>query len=238
MKIAKFWSNRPLNNISTSPVPAKNLMPDWFSNASKYWKDGNGDYIIVSEDGERSLGFKSCPALLDIFSMGYLLVTPCDLYFSEFNGEISVACSKDFSDFCERRAYMNEFYYPHGYSKSSFHWYAHWGLDLPKGYSAIYSHPLNRYDLPFLTTSGIIDSDVYGSPGLIPFFIREGFTGYIPKGTPYAQVIPFKREDWEMETDFITEEEMIARHDKTIDTYRVPNGGVYKKNTWFRKNYN
>jgi hypothetical protein len=32
--------------------------------------------------------------------------------------------------------------------------------------------------------------------GNIPFFIKEGFSGVIPKGTPIAQVIPFKRESW------------------------------------------
>jgi hypothetical protein len=237
MNIINFWSNRPANNESTSPVPAKSLIPEWFSNSSKYWKNENGEYIVVSEDGERSLGFKSCPALLDIFSAGYLLKTPCDLYFYKMGEEIYVTASKDFADFCGKRAYMNEFFYPTGYSKSSFHWYANWGLDLPNGYSALYLHPLNRFDLPFLTTNGIIDSDKYGSPGLIPFFIKEGFTGYIPKGTPYAQVIPFKREDWKIKIDFIEEEEMIKRHTETINKYRVSNGGIYKRETWSKKNY-
>jgi hypothetical protein len=175
--------------------------------------------------------------LLDIFTSGYLLVTPCDIVIYKQNDAKHVVCSPGFDDFCGTREYMGGFEYPKGYGKDSFHWYLNWGFDLPEGYSALVIHPINRFELPFLTTSGIIDSDRYSLPGLIPFFVKEDFTGVIPKGTPYAQVIPFKREDWKAEYKFLEEKEMIDRYEKDVKIYRVPFGGVYKKITWAKKKY-
>ena len=37
-----------------------------------------------------------------------------------------------------------------------------------------------------------------------PFFIKEGFTGLIPYGTPIVQIIPFKRDDWKSKFSFST----------------------------------
>jgi hypothetical protein len=59
------------------------------------------------------------------------------------------------------------------------------------------THPINRYDLPFTSVSGLADYDVYPLPGNVSFHIKEGFEGTIPAGTPIMQIIPIKREDWE-----------------------------------------
>lgn len=236
MNKISFWSNRVANNNSTTPVPSKKIIPEWFANAKKYWKDENDQEYMVTPE-EKGLGFKSCPALLDIFSAGYLLVTPCDVAIYKQGDKKIAVSSPGFEDFCESRPFMGEFNYPEGYGKDSFHWYPSWGFDLPEGYSALVVHPLNRYELPFLTTNGIIDSDRYGSPGLMPFFLKKDFTGIIPKGTPFAQIIPFKRENWKAEYNFVTEEEMIKRHEKNAGKYRVPFGGIYKRYTWVQKKY-
>jgi hypothetical protein len=46
---------------------------------------------------------------------------------------------------------------------------------------------------------GIVDTDKYTAPVNFPFVINDiNFEGIIPKGTPIAQVIPFKRDPWEI----------------------------------------
>jgi len=46
---------------------------------------------------------------------------------------------------------------------------------------------------------GIVDTDKYFAPVNFPFVINDPkFEGLIPKGTPIAQVIPFKRDGWKM----------------------------------------
>ena len=233
-----FHSSRPYNKNTEEylPVPSKTEIPNWFSKASKYWKNMDGSYI-VDHLGERGLGFKSCPALLDSFSIGYLLKTPCDLAFYEKDGDIHVETPKGFEEFCARREEMPEFVVPHGYRKTHFHWWPNWSMETPEGYSLLVINPLNRFDLPFLTTNGIIDSDMYTISGLIPFFLKDNFVGLIPKGTPYAQVIPFKREDWKMEPIFHEKRTMIKKHVFTARKFRVIGGGIYKKDIWKPKKY-
>jgi hypothetical protein len=68
-----------------------------------------------------------------------------------------------------------------------------------------------------MLTSGIMDTDMWKHAGRIPFFIRKDFEGIIPKGTPFAQIIPISRDDWEKEIS----EPQLERHDLSIlrDTY-------------------
>jgi hypothetical protein len=235
-----FHSNRLYNIISEDyhPQAAKNVTPEWFKKADKfevnkqtgeYWPNAEGGFV-------RS--FKSCPGLLDIFITGYFYTTPCDITFTKSdNGELFVKAEPGFEDFVGARAPMNEFPVPHGYRSSHFHWYPNWAPSVPEGYSVMYIHPINRFDLPFITTSAIIDNDKMDTPGLIPFFIKDGFEGKIPKGTPYLQLIPYKREDWKMETKFYSMPALQARHDAQAKKFRTKDGGAYKQTVRSLKKY-
>ena len=85
---------------------------------------------------------------------------------------------------------------PAGHLNNHLIWLPQWGWKTPRGYSTLVTHPFNRFDLPFTTTTAIIDSDKYWGAGNIPFFLKDGFEGIIPKGTPYVQIIPIKRKKW------------------------------------------
>lgn len=234
-----FHSNRNYNILSIKyhPVPSKQLIPKWYSKADKYEKNEKGEYKL-NYLGGKLFTYKACPALLDMFTSGYLYVTPCDItFYKEFENKYNVKTEKGYEDFCSVRPDMENFEIPYGYMKNHFHWYPNWAPRLPEGYSALYISPINRFDLPFVTTAGIIDNDKMDTPGLIPFFLREGFEGTIPAGTPYVQIIPFKREDWKMEIQHHTYEEILTRHQNQANLYRTKDGGQYKKFTWTRKKY-
>lgn len=129
-------------------------------------------------------------------NLGYILKTPCDIEFYYKNNIPRINVSPAYRNFIEERGEVFGMEIPSGYSKYHFHWVVNWGPELPKGYSALYLNPLNSFDLPFFNTSGIIDNDIISTPGRLPFFIQEGYNGILKKGTPYLQIIPFKREDW------------------------------------------
>jgi hypothetical protein len=95
-------------------------------------------------------------------------------------------------------------------------------------------HPLNRVDLPFITISGIIDFDksIHAPIGNIPFFIKKGFTGTIPAGTPMFQMIPFKREDWKSENQTYSD---IFWQKKLNERKGIAD--IYKKKVWQKKSY-
>jgi hypothetical protein len=112
-------------------------------------------------------------------------------------------------------------------------WMNHYTTVLPKGYSLFFTHPSNRFDLPFITMSGFVDTDVHNIAVHLPFLIKKGWSGLIESGTPIAQIIPIKREYWKSDTTFVDEIEKIARYEK----HNMKAHYAYKKNIWSRKSY-
>jgi hypothetical protein len=240
MKIIEFISNKPwlTKESKSKPNPTSKTIPEWYSDADRFAKKPDGEFWIGPDSGKIPT-WKACPAILDILTTGYSLLTPCDIEFfldSSSNIDINI---KDplYKDFVIRRPPMAQFYHPNGYYQYHFQWTPDWGVSVPKGYSVLYVSPLNRYDLPFMTISGIIDNDKVNLPGSFPFFVREGWTGIIPAGTPYAQLIPFLRENWKSEAKIPTVSEIANNNIENSKKYRIPNGGVYKKEVWTRRLY-
>jgi hypothetical protein len=233
-----FHSNKHYNDTETAPCPTAKVIPKWWHDADIYIKDFYGNPVSnANKDGGKMLNFKACPAMLDTFTTGYTLVTPCDIEFYEKNNRIKAKVPLKFDDFVGERPASDGFQVPFGYDKNHFHWYANWAPQLPEGYSSLYVQPINHFDLPWLTVGGIIDSDKVTTSGLIPFFIQNGFTGVVPAGTPYLQIIPFKREDWESDFIFHKPIDIMQKAMKTSETFRTPEGGVYKKKFWTRRRY-
>jgi hypothetical protein len=227
-----FHSHKPYNIINDSyhPRPVKDVVPEWFKSADKYELNKETGKYWENDLGGFVMSFKACPGLLDIFISGYTLVTPCDItFYKNENGVTCVKTESGYDDFVGSRAPMLGFPVPHGHLDYHFHWYPNWAPEVPDGYSILYTNPINRYDLPFITTSGIIDNDKMNTPGFVPFFIQDNFIGTIRKGTPYLQLFPYKREDWEMEIKHHNLEEIHSRHMKSANMFRVKDGGAYKK---------
>jgi hypothetical protein len=109
----------------------------------------------------------------------------------------------------------------------------------PKGYSILYTHPLNRHDLPFRTFSGVVESDNYDLPVNFPFqliiSLKENENLIVPKGTPVVQFIPIKRENWNHEK--IVEQNLYKRQ-KASNLINGTLVNAYKKLFWVKKTYN
>ena len=251
--VAIFKSYRPwLNNDSKSvPSSAQNEIPDWYKNADRFAKMPNGEYYKATkemcpvpkegttDDYGKAPTWKACPAIMDAFLTGYVFKTPCDLkFFKNQQGIISVEIEDPkYKDFCTSRPPMPQFEHPKGFYQHHFAWYLDWGLELPEGYSALFMSPMNRFDLPILNTTGIVDCDKVHILGSFPFFIAEGWEGTIPAGTPYLQVLPFKREDWTHEIVFQNQIDTYNLIRENAKFYRQPDGGVYKNKVWSRREY-
>ena len=210
-----------LTDSDNKPIPAIKAIPDWYKKAKKYNVDGTSSWKI-------------CMAFFDGLSVGYVFLTPCDIEF-KLENNVPVVNIKDqkYNKFVLSRDPINDLYTPTGYFKHHFAWLPEWGIRTPKGYSTLYTTPLNNFNLPFLNTNGVIDTDKVFQPGSVPFFLKDSFCGVLPKGTPYAQAIVFKREDWESECVIISEEEIS---DFKPGTPR-PVNNYYRDNLWERKSY-
>lgn len=238
----EFIKNRPwLDKKSPSaPSPTIKTIPEWYRKADRFAINPHTNEPWVDpRDGGKVPTWKACPAIFDIMGTGYVYKTPCDIEVLEVNGKIKVkVLNRQMQDFVAERPAMPQFVPPQGYHEDHFAWWSDWAVRVPDGYSVLYTQPFNRFELPFITTSGIIDNDKVNLPGTMPFFIVKGYTGVIPAGTPYAQMLPFKRENWVSELDTtISYEKMLDNNNKNSDKYRVPNGGVYQKEVWTRRTY-
>ena len=176
---------------------------------------------------------------MDGFSTGYVLLTPCDIqFFKDGNGKIDVkVVDEKHKDFCTKRPPMPQFEHPKGFYKEHFAWQSEWSLGLPEGYSSLFMTPMNRFDLPFMNTTGVVDSDKVELIGSLPFFIAQDWEGTIPAGTPYVQILPFKRENWENEVEILDQKDMYDKMVENATFYRKPDGGVYKNQIWTRREY-
>jgi hypothetical protein len=237
----EFIANRPWLNAESPhrPQPISKVIPEWYREADRFYKDPNTQEFYVGSDGGKVPTWKACPAIFDMFITGYAYLTPCDIEFF-INDQGKIDCKiedPNCQDFCTPRVPLEGFYQPDGYYLDHFAWFPDWAVKLPEGYSALYISPSNNFGLPFIMTEGVIDNDNINLPGSFPFFIKEGFTGVIPAGTPFAQIIPFKREDWTSSYTVDTHEVMYNNNVENSKKYRVPDGGVYKNEVWQKRTY-
>lgn len=209
------------------PITAKSLIPQWYKDAEATWNDSKG---------ESNPGLKSCIPVLDALVSGYFLLTSVNIYIKkdEKNNILIEYDDENINNIQVIQERPSELGAtiprPAGHLQNHLVWTSNWSWKTPRGYSILITHPLNGWHLPFTTMSAIVDSDKFHGPGNVPFFLKENFEGIIPKGTPYAQVIPIKRKKW------------IAAHTPKITDYALLNGimnmhGFYKKDTWVKKIY-
>lgn len=220
-----------------TPVPLKNVMPQWYKDAETFFTLKNHEVSLESGTEEKHPGLKTCAPFLDSLINGYAMLTPFDIYVKKTeDGSLDLKWNAPpgWEEFVAERPKETGATIPRpaGHHPNHLVWASHWGIKSPKGYSLILTHPLNRFDLPFTTTSGIVDSDKFFGNGNVPFFIKEDFVGVIPKGTPFMQIIPIKRNSWKMITSKGMKDQMyiqglVAREKET----------KYKRKLWVRKDF-
>lgn len=222
--------------IIPPPKPAKLLTPEWYKKMSLF----HGGKLGGNGHGHANTTGKACAPLLDSFTTGYIQETWCDILVERMSDESPVLTfypeegdgkildirrnSKTDTEFLE---------IPDGFDPIEFVWKTVWWSQTPKGWSTLYTHPLNRHDLPFVSFSGIVESDTFWGSGNYPFFLKKDFEGLIPVGTPMYQMIPIKRADWKSEA---TEYNEIEENKMQFKVQSYFYGG-YKRLHWKKKNY-
>ena len=202
----------------TPPKSAKAFIPEWFKSISP---------II-----EGQMSIKRCVPVLDAFTAGYIIVTDVDFMFDEQSGRFLENASymepiSHHLDFQTEEMVIDKNLNPH-----PFKWNNQWHLKAPKGYSLLITHPLNRTDLPFHSLTGIVDADTHPVIINFPFFMKKGFSGLIPAGTPIVQIIPIKREPWKLSID-----DQNTYFYKDFWRWDQQPAAMYKRKFWKRKEY-
>lgn len=229
----KIKFNRALataGQTGNDPVPAVQALPAWYRKMAKFInneKKPNGG-------GHLPLTIKACPPFLDSMMSGYIIQTEYDMYVTQRTEGpwFEWRAGGDLISPHGRDQIVPE-QVPAGFSDQPLKFNNLWQIKTPKGYSTLFTHPLNRTDLPFFTISGVVETDLYKNVINFPFLIRADFEGEIPAGTPIVQLFPFKREVWKMEkgdADFKEiEKSQLQLNHKLL--------GGYKTQWWQRKEY-
>ena len=189
--------------LANPPKSAREFWPEWFKKQRGNWEEA---------DGNQRMSVKSCPAVLDVLSYGYIIPLWSDYMVVRI--PISKECpngigwrlpdtnNEKFRASIHSGDQIDSYPFPPDTFYGTFKLINPWSIKTSPGYSCYICAPhYNKH--PNLTIlNGIIDTDIYHEGHINTWFTAPLDKEIIlPYGMPVAQVIPFKREEFEMKTE-------------------------------------
>jgi hypothetical protein len=194
------------------PIPVKLNIPEWYKKL---------EHSLLSKT------VKGCMPFLDTLTSGYLLKMPQDFAIrhnvnntnekgEEFKDSFQTAALNDVSQIIHAKAMnFNSSIDVHSVKQVEGSPYVEknknlpfykiinpWKIKTPKGYSCLFISLLNNADDRFSIIPGIVNTDTFPNEINFPIVINGDkypvLETIIKKGTPYVQIIPFKRDSWKM----------------------------------------
>jgi hypothetical protein len=230
------------------PIPAKLNIPEWYKELSHSPLD---------------LTIKGCMPFLDTLTSGYLLKMPQDFHIRHnvdnkdadgniFKDSFSLFALHQLKGFLDAK-FLNLNSAPDAHpikqvgkkcpyvdKNKNLPFYKiinPWKIKTPKGYSCLFVPPLNNSDDRFSIIPGIVDTDTFPNEVNFPIIINGDkypvLETLIKKGTPYAQVIPFKRDNWKMTFKPTAQSELQKR--RIFYSTKLIN--IYKDKFWSKKSW-
>ena len=229
-----------------APEASINFMPEWYKDAPIFIKDRSRITQDKSDNYKGIVGretaftIKKCMPVFDTLTAGYILKIPED---------ITIYQSKSSENDKEYRTHFawkngapvtsHNVMQIDGYPDSKVHtlgipkFINPWVIKTPPGYSCLFITPMHR-GVPFTIMPGIVDTDTFEHAVNFPFEMNQkGFEGVLKAGTPMAQVIPFKRDEFTSEVYMSDSEYKNKYPDSTVNTKEFTES--YKKGFWHKK---
>jgi len=230
------------NNQDNLPIPAKINMPEWYKKL-----ENSADNKTV----------KGCIPFLDTLTAGYILKMPVDFHVKhnvlhEGIKATGVTTSQRYENEFSQKINLNyqekiEIHPPKQlkgspYLEKNKNFPIHkimnpWIIKTPPGYSTLFVPPLNNTDDRFSIIPGIVDTDTFNIEVNFPIVFNgdkyPSLTTTLERGTPYVQLIPFKREKWKMKVT--KRDEQKFKKDKFFMQQFIINN--YKKKFWSKKSF-
>ena len=243
------------------PVPAASFLPDWYKECpvilnNELSKPRTKCCVFNDSTNYPNTTVKNCTPFMDSVTAGYIFKLPLDVQFTytktgfiEYGIRAAGSVLNSVEDTVNFQLISTHHNAQHpglpNLNPSNnavslvFKFNPNISIKTPPGYSTFYTHPVNRFDLPFKVYSGVVDTDLYSDiPVQFPFqilykFKHEDDILIIPRGTPICQVMPFKRVNWCMKTvKFSRECSLKARLH-----YFAKIINAYKSRYWTKKIY-
>lgn len=229
----KFIPNKKINSMFY-PKPASSFIPDWYKDTETYLTESNNEANSISRDFST---IKRCPPIFDSITSGYIIVTPSDLMIKRQDGAPYYIWLEDLIDFHPADQAL---LHPYKVIKDDGNIADYpkimnpWHVQTPKGYSSLFIPPMHRQNIISILP-GVVDTDIFKLTVNFPFVLSNPeFEGVIPAGTPIAQVIPFKRDEWKMSVDEDPDMNEIKDQYSLFDSKFL---NVYRTFFWQKKKY-
>jgi hypothetical protein len=199
------------------PYPAAKAVPAWLKNMPTDIGDGGT--------------LKRCPPFLEAVTAGYVIPAASDIVLTlSAQGVLSV----------DGDASRLSAHHPVQYDGAPFTHAAvikfrnPWVIVTPPGYVCLITAPINRFELPCMPLTGIVETDSYYKEVNVPAIcmMRPGQTATIARGTPLVQVIPFRREAWSS-----TSHPQDATRRNAAEEPFTQNRHAYKEQIWKKLEY-
>ena len=216
-----------LEGVLPPPVPAAHGLPNWLK--------AMPSQAFNAINGREENTVKRCPPFVDAMTSGFLIPLICDLKFED--GQIiwdndlppggGVSFVRSPIGFHDASQLTGTPLFESDRFLIKFH--NLWTIEAPDGYAVLFTHPFNRFDLPFTTLTGMVDCDRYHD-NWIHFPARwhdVNFTGLLPKGTPIAQCLPVKRALWSGAFETINGDAIGRLQETAASVTNEP--GVYRR---------
>jgi hypothetical protein len=213
-----------------APFPASRGVPQWLKDMPMDQPrpgptpDGSAAQPIPT--------VKRCPPFLESMTCGYLIPLPGDVVFTrEQNGILRFQAQGKIVD----AQLPQEVRGTPMQGQLIVKFVNPWIIKTPPGYSTLFLPPLNKFDTPFQVLSGLVETDTYYRPVHFPTIclMAPGTSITLKRGTPIAQAIPIKREEWQSQAvpwdDNARKQIELAMHAERHD--------FYKDRFWKKKSY-
>lgn len=194
-----FW------RVAANPTRAAKHRPAWWAELERN----------LDAPGFPSHTIRACVPVSDAINAGYILPLPFDLH---------VKSTADGTVEFNWRFAPDEYVSQHGFEQVPIYGGAWklsnpWVIKTPPGVSVLIIHPIHRPGLPFQTLEGVVDTDTYHNQVNFPFlWPAKDYDDVLRAGTPFAQVIPFRREAWTLSVHAMDEARVVdtKRHNANV----------------------
>ena len=209
-----------------APVkPAKYFLPKWFKGMKDFvevdavHEKNKPNYFGKKGDTAKkhtSGTVKRCPAIVDLITEGFIIPMWSDFliqrdmetfewdnknfqYGIEFHSKEQIkGWNLKKTDFPEGIKFVNP-----------------WRIYTPPGYSVLFMTPTYQFEKRFTVLPGIVETDNYHHINF-PSIWHTTKDAVIERGTPFIQVIPFKRDKWNLDVSQMNTEDL--KNDETEKT--------------------
>jgi len=246
-KLIEFSIHSDLKNIDIiKPFQTKHFLPNWFKK--------------IDAHSVEEMNIKGCVPFTDCLSAGYILPLPQDLFVSHRTYNLEKKEEESYYKFsCAADIPTSKAYeYNINSSEQELHNIKQvggqgsflgekngnqniikilnpWRIKTPKGYSCLFTTPFYKEEDHFSIISAIVDTDDFEDNINFPIIFNNDkyptFKKTFKQGTPYVQVIPFKRDSWKRKysTIKINKGKRFSYFSSILNRYKKL---IWKKKIW------